>query len=224
MKPRSLRNWTLVVAPYAALIACAALAIVDGVLSAITPGYDTVQETSSQLMNEEARYSAIARITLGLYAVLIVPFAVQLSLQFSKYDGARSRVAGLLAIGGIWIHVVSGIVAALALNDSDSGVIGNVTANNVHDMSARVMFGAGIAMLVGASVHYWPRRSLFSRYTVTTAVLAAATSIVFAMETATGINGVLERVIGWLFLSWISVVAVAWRRSRPELPADVTPP
>lgn len=191
--------------------ACVGLALTDGILAAITPGYDAVGETSSQLMSPDARYSEIARTALGLYAVLIVPFATRMTAEMRVQTGSVARVAVVLVIGGVWVHLAATMVTALALNDSDNRFIGNITANETHDMAARVMFGAGIAVMIGGSVGYRAERLWIGRLMVATAILATAGSIFFALEIATDYNGVVERFVAVLIVTWISLVAITWR-------------
>ncbi len=209
-------------APVATVIGCVTLAATDSLASVLTPGYDFVGETSSQLMNPEARYSTLTRVSLALYAVLMVPFATRFSIEAVSPPKHVGPAPGLLAIGGVWVHIVAAIVAAAASNDSNSSVVGSVTANEVHDMAARVMFGAWLAVLIGASLARNSDSFLSRKLTITLTALATTGAAVFAFEVVTEINGLLERVIATLLVLWMIAIAVNWWRRDAEHQAGST--
>ena len=208
-----IRRQLISVAPWATVLACAGMAVTDVTLAVLTPDYDAVSETSSQLMSPDARYSALARVVLGLYAVLLVPFA--LALQSRLQHGSRSMRAGrVLVVAGMWIHIVASAIGALALNDSDDRVIGSVSANEVHDMAAMIMFIGAFAVIVGAITAL--RSSQIASQGTLYLVLAIFLVVgpLFALELWTETNGILERVLAGAFMVWMSVTALSWRGDR----------
>ncbi len=200
-------NDRVAVASWVTVLTCAGLATSDFVLALVTPGYDLVGETSSQLMSPDAKYSTPARIFLGLYAVLLLPFALLLPERFS----GRTPFA-VLSVAGIWVHMGASLVSALALNDSDAKVFGGVTANEIHDEAAIAMFGAAAAALVGAAFGY---RSSLRYLRVLTFVVVGVLAVIgplFVAEVWTDVNGLAERIMAVSFVAWIAVTAWSWRR------------
>lgn len=226
MKDSRITSLALAVAPWTTLAACAGLAVADVVLSVLTPGYDAVSETSSQLMSEGARYSALARVTLGLYGVLLAPLALLLWREF-----VGRQVVRFVAVAGMLVHIIAATVAAVALNDSDSLLIGQLTANDIHDRFAIVMFAAVVPLLVAMAAAGTikdnrrvvvqapsPQRRLGL---FTWAVLAAVllSGVLFQLEVLVELNGVLERTTAAVFMVWMAVFAmlVRWTPKEPTV-------
>ncbi len=198
-------------------MACLGLATSDAVLSMLTPGYDMVAQTSSQIMSPDARYSTLARVILGLYAVLLVPFGVFLHRGSERNAGRLGGTGWGLAVSGVWVHIAAALIGAVALNDSPDTLIAGLSANRVHDMSALVMFAAGLVTVAGFAAGY-DRRG-WVQADVTYVVLAVLTIVgsVFVLEAWTAGNGVLERVLGASFMSWMVVTGWSKREAEPRL-------
>lgn len=194
------------IAAWTTLVACAGLAIADLVLSAITPDYNMVGDTSSQLMSPDARYSSVARVILGLYAALLVPFAAGLSNRFPG-----KPVAGALAVTGIWVHIAATLISAVALNDSEAGILGGISTNEIHDQAAVLMFGAALAVLTGATFGSRTDRSTLRMVTFFAFGMLLLLGPVFMAEVWTQLNGVMERLLAASFMTWLAVTAWSWR-------------
>ncbi len=193
-------------APWTTLTAAIGLAVSDVVLSITTPGYDMAGETSSQLMSPDARFSDLARAFLAIYALLLVPFALQLPKRF----GNRSIVA-IFTTAALWLHIGAALVSSAALNDSDATVIGDLTANEIHDQAAIVMFGGAFLVLLGSVIGYSTRLALIRLVTRIALVMLLVIGPLFIAEVWTDINGVTERALGAAFLVWLSVTSLSWR-------------
>lgn len=200
------------IAPWTTLVACSTLAVGDVVLSAITPGYNMVGETSSQLMSPDARYSSTARIVLGLYAVLLIPFALGLKNRFPGRP-----IPDALARTAIWVHISAALISALALNDSDAGVVGGLNANEIHDQAALVMFGAALATLIGFAFGDRTNSAKLRFLTYGSLSVTVLVGPLFVAEIWTATNGVMERVIAGSFMLWMASIAWTWRHESGRL-------
>ena len=201
-----------VLVPWTTLAACVLLVAGDVVLSVITPGYDMASETSSQLMSPDARYSAIARILLGLYAVLLIPLAVHMPGRLASSPGRSAwlRCTGVaLAVSATWVHIGAAIVSAVAANDSAGGLVGGINANDVHDQAAIVMFAAALGVVAGSALaRFDVIHPASTRITLATLIVFMVLGPVFVAELWTNLNGVLERALAATFMLWMSVTAL----------------
>ena len=68
-------------APWCGVAASVTLAVVDLLLAVITPEYDAISETISEMHSVDMAYSTIARLSLLAYCALIVPFTIRASLH-----------------------------------------------------------------------------------------------------------------------------------------------
>lgn len=211
-RPESLASVT----PWATLAACAGLVTGDIVLSAITPGYNMVGDTNSQLMSSDARYSLAARIILGFYAVLLVPFALSLPNRFTGRP-----ILNAFARAAIWIHIAAALISALALNDSDAGLVGGLDANEIHDGAAIVMFGAALATLVGFAPGYWAAEAKLRRLTYSSLAILLILGPAFVAEVWTDVNGVMERALALAFMAWLAGIAWSWRHESDRRPVTL---
>jgi hypothetical protein len=217
MRDLRIGSRAVLIVPWTTLLACAGLAITDAVLSAATPGYDVVGDTSSQLMSADEPYATLSRVVFGLYGVLLIPLAVVLWGEVKHH-----RVAGAVAASGMWLHIISAFIGAVAQNDSDVTVIGDLSANEIHDQSAIVMFAAA-AIVLAAVVSVrggWSSASklLFGMpvrgLTATLFIIVLVTGTFFVLETWTEWNGVLERMSAGAFVFWMVLFALSLRSAR----------
>lgn len=221
------------------LFGCVSLALIDTVLATATPGYNVIGETSSQLMNPGQPYSTVARVTLALYAVLLIPFGTMLRSGLSE-----SQLVRPLIMSGLWTHIASALITAAALNDSDGMLVGNLSNNEVHDLSAVIMFAAIVPVIAGAAmaqrtmakvnlssdsfnatsdtpVAFLSRRlTQLSPLTWLTLAIVLVSGTLFTLEMKTEWNGVLERVTIAAFLTWLSAFALL---QKADNTGDVVP-
>ena len=179
------------------------LAVLDLVLGLITPDYDIVRDTSSQLMSPDARYEGLARVSLGLHAALLLPFMMTTGRLLST-----GQLRSGLITTAISVYIVAALISAIAANDSNAQAIGDLTANQVHDLAAIVMFAAAFATLIGTlfTIRTLSWSGQIATYASFTVLIIAGP--VFLAEIVTEINGILERVLASAFLIWM--VAIAW--------------
>ena len=131
-------------APWCGVAASVTLAGVDLLLAVITPEYDAIGETISEMHSVDMAYSTIARLSLLAYCALAVPFALRARLM-PELSGPWVRYITF----GLWVHVVMGVIAAAFQADSEDEVVFGLTANNIHDGSGHVFYVAGILAVVG---------------------------------------------------------------------------
>jgi hypothetical protein len=210
MKMEHWRDSFQAAAPWSALLACAALVATDIAVVAATPGYSPASETPSQLMTPDVKYSAVMRAGLFAYAVLLLPSGLWLARSLNL-----RRPLGLLVTGGIAAHIAFSAAVALLLNDSGSAALGGVTANIAHDVSAKVMFCAAVAVVAGTAVSSGPPASSRLRwvsYAAATAMALAGTG--FATGFPGEFSGAYERVAAAIFMAWIAAAPALARGER----------
>lgn len=207
----------MAIGPWSGIAACGAIAVTYTVLSVVTPGYDAAGETISQLMSEDARYSALARAGLATYCVLLVPFAMLATSLFR----ARQPLA-LLRTVALWAHILAGLAAAGFQNDFTGEIISGITANNIHDGSAQVLFAAAfLAVTATALTAHRPESRSIARTSMIVAVVMALTGLGVVFDIPPAFTGVEERVGLAAFLIWVAIIsryAVRLRRSRAQVP------
>lgn len=199
----------------ATVIACAVLAVTDVVGSIVAPDYSATRETTSQLMSPDVRYAWLVRTGAFVYAALLVPFALRISLS-SYFDQPWRTVAA----AGIWAHIALGIAVAVFQNDVHKNVYAEITVNKVHDIAAILMFGAGmVAVLVLAVAPRLQFMSAMSKFSILVFGTMLVAGLVFAMELHTDLNGIYERVIAVTFMVWLVATAFSLR-SQPNNVTD----
>ena len=77
--------------------------VVDLLLAVITPEYDAIGETISEMHSVDMAYSTIARLSLLAYCALIVPFTIRAS-HMPELSGPWVRVM----VFGLWLHIHHG--------------------------------------------------------------------------------------------------------------------
>ncbi len=203
----------MAVGPWSGIAACGVFAVTDFALAIATPGYDAVGETTSQLMSEDARYSALARAGLATSSVLLVPFVMCVTSLFR----ARQPLT-FLRTGALWTFVLASFTAASFQNDSTRDVVSGITVNSIHDRSAEVLFAAAFLAVVATAIM---ARGLESRRIAWTsaivAVVMALTGLGIVFDISPAFTGIEERIGLVAYLIWVAVIsrrAVRSRRSR----------
>ena len=106
--------WAETLAPWCGVAASITLAGVDLLLAVITPEYDAIGETISEMHSVDMAYSTIARISLLAYCALAVPFTIRASLM-PELSGPWVRRMSF----GLWLHIIMGVIAAVFQADSE---------------------------------------------------------------------------------------------------------
>ena len=132
-------------APWCGVAASVTLAVVDLLLAVITPEYDAIGETISEMHSVDMAYSTIARLSLLAYCALAVPFTIRAS-HMPELSGPWVRYMSY----GLWLHIIMGVIAAAFQADSPDEVVFGLTANNLHDGAGHLFYVAGLTGVVGA--------------------------------------------------------------------------
>ena len=84
-------------APWCGVAASVTLAVVDLLLAVITPEYDAIGETISEMHSVDMAYSTIARLSLLAYCALAVPFTIRAS-HMPELSGPLGAIHVLRAV------------------------------------------------------------------------------------------------------------------------------
>ena len=201
-------------APWCGVAASVILAGVDLLLAFITPEYNAISETISDMHSADMAYSAIARLSLLAYCALAVPFTLR-ALLLPEICGPWIRFMAF----GLWTHLIMGVIAAAFQTDSLQGVMFGLTANEIHDGAGYGMYVAGIMGVVGAAMAMNPSPSTNRLYSVSIVVAAVmiSTGLIYASSIADEHKGVEERIGFAAYLLWVALVSLrigAARRRR----------
>jgi hypothetical protein len=185
------------------IAACGVFTVMDFSLSIATPGYDIVGETTSQLMNKDAEYSVLARVSLGVYCVMLIPFVVSVTRHLR---GARPL--SMLRAIALWVHVFASVTAASFPNDSSTLVTPGITENTVHDRSAEVLFAtAFLAVAFTAITERGVESRMLTWISAIVAVIMAVTGLSMAFDVLSVFTGVAERAGLIAYFAWVAVVS-----------------
>jgi quinol-cytochrome oxidoreductase complex cytochrome b subunit len=210
LEPKRATAFLVAIGPWSGIAAWGVIAVTDIVLSVVTPGYDAVGETTSQLMSEDARYSTLARVGLATYSVLLIPFALLVTSHFRAL-----QPLALLRTGALWTHILAGLVAASFQNDSSQDIISGITVNRIHDRSAEVLFAAAFLAVTATAI---TARGLESRRIAWTsaivAVVMALTGLGLVFDILPVFTGIEERAGLFAFLIWVAVISLVAAHSR----------
>ena len=203
------------IAPWCGVAACVTLAGVDLLLAVITPEYDAIGETISEMHSVDMAYSTIARLSLLAYCALVVPFALRAPLM-PELNGPWLRYISW----GLWIHVVMGVIAAAFQADSEDVVAFGLTANNIHDGSGHVFYIAGILAVVGVikAMEDTPATKRLYSISVFAAAIMCCIGLIFVTRIADEFSGLEERIGFAAYLFWLAVMSLRIGAARRRMP------
>lgn len=203
-------------APWCGVAASVTLAGVDLLLAVVTPEYDAIGETISEMHSVDMAYSTIARLSLLAYCALFIPFALRAPLM-PELSGPWLRYIRI----GLWVHVVMGIIAAAFQADSEWVVALGLTANNIHDGSGHVFYIAGILVVVGVimAMEDTPSTKRLYSISVYAATIMCCVGIIFVTRIADEFSGLEERIGFAAYLFWLAVMSlrIGAARRRTQL-------
>lgn len=203
-------------APWCGVAASVTLAGVDLLLAGVTPEYDAIGETISEMHSVDMAYSTIARLSLLAYCALFIPFALRAPLM-PEISGPWLRYIRL----GLWVHVVMGVIAAAFQADSEWVVFLGLTANNIHDGSGHVFYIAGILVVVGVimAMEDTPSTKRLYSISVYAATIMCCVGIIFVTRIADEFSGLEERIGFAAYLFWLAVMSlrIGAARRRTQL-------
>ena len=206
--------WAETLAPWCGVAASITLAGVDLLLAVITPEYDAISETISEMHSVDMAYSTIARISLLAYCALAVPFTLRASLM-PELSGPWARRMSF----GLWLHIIMGVIAAAFQADSEDMVVFGLTANNFHDGAGHVFYVAGIVGVVGAimSMEDVPSTKRLYSVSVAAAAVMCCVGLIFITRVADGFTGLEERIGFTAYLFWVTMMSLRIRATRRRM-------
>ena len=202
-------------APWCGIAASVTLAVVDLLLAVITPEYDAIGETISEMHSVDMAYSTIARLSLLAYCALAVPFAIRAS-HMPELSGPWVRYMSF----GLWLHIIMGVIAAVFQADSPDEVLLGLTANNLHDGAGHIFYVAGLTGVVGAvmSIEDDPSTRRLYVISVIVAFVMAQVGLVFVTRVADALTGLEERIGFTAYLFWVTMMSLRIRATRRRMP------
>ena len=201
-------------APWCGVAASITLAGVDLLLAVITPEYDAIGETISEMHSVDMAYSTIARISVLAYCALVVPFALRAPLM-PELSGPWMRRISF----GLWVHIVMGVIAAAFQADSEWVVVLGLTANDIHDGSGHVFYIAGILVVVGTimSMEDTPSTKRLYSISVFAAAIMCCVGLIFVTRIADEFSGLEERIGFAAYLFWLAVMSLRIGEARRRM-------
>jgi hypothetical membrane protein len=179
----------------------ALLVLAVGVLSAMTPGYESTAETISRLGSAGQPYAAWTRLVFVLYGVLVLAGCVPLG------EAGRERRRWVSA--GVAGYALAAVVTGLAPKDPP-----DVPATLTSQTHVAATVVGGVAILVAMVVVAREATRRFDRvFSALVAGCAVIDVVVFRFSWGLSYYGVLQRVSIGLGLLWLTVVAVRLLRS-----------
>ncbi len=205
--------WAEPLAPWCGVAASITLAGVDLLLAVVTPEYDAISETISEMHSVDMAYSTVARLSLLAYCALAVPFTLRVSLMPDLSGPWVRRMAF-----GLWLHIVMGVIAAAFQADSEWEVVFGLTANDIHDGSGHVFYVAGILGVVGAimSMEDTPSTKRLYIVSVAAATVMCCVGLIFVTRVADQYSGVEERIGFAAYLLWLAIMSLRIRAARRQ--------
>ena len=201
-------------APWCGVAASVTLAAVDLLLAIITPEYDAIGETISEMHSVDMAYSTVARLSLLIYCALAVPFTIRAS-HMPELSSPWARYMSF----GLWLHIIMGVIAAVFQADSPDEVLLGLTANNLHDGAGHLFYVAGLTGVIGAvmAMDDDPSTRRLFVVSVIVAFIMVQVGLVFVTRVADALTGLEERVGFAAYLLWVTMMSLRIRATRRRM-------
>lgn len=185
------------------MLAPVLLAALVLIAAALSPGYNQIQETVSQLGITGRPYSEIVRCGFIIYGVLISGFAFALRERLGQ--GVIANAVVLLVI----IHAL-GIGLLAIFRDDQAGVTLFLNNSFVHTALSQVAYWAFNAVILIFALNYQPDSSweFFARYSFAAVAFAVISPAVFLFDFSVPFEGLLQRIIYGNQLLWTCLVSL----------------
>jgi hypothetical protein len=190
----------------AVLWSCAAtpFLVVGSILAAtsVTPGYQTVSDTLSQLATKGAPHPWVIGVGLVLAGLMLEGFAWALYRRLADRVRAR-RIGVLVVVSGLAIQV-----AAFVHDDPNELGAPSTISGAIHGALASIAF-AGLIVALFTFTRAMGSERGFGRVTgfsFRIGVACAVVGSVFEIQVVQSIEGLLQRVFVTMFAIWIEVV------------------
>ncbi len=181
-----------------------ALTVFIVIAGLVTPGYNHLSETVSQLAARGRPHPEIMVTGFILYGVLINGFALYMYRCLGNHSSARA-VWLLLEIHGIGI-----IFSAVFKDDPKTPYTIATLTGILHDAVSSISFLALMAVIwMLAKITYQdPAWRGFARFSIVVGVLGLVLSLMFLIDIFNPIEGLLQRTFYFLSLVWIEVISL----------------
>lgn len=197
----------------AALPISAALVLIDG---AITPGYNNVSETISQLARPGMPYAPV--LTAAFLVQAFATFGLAIAL-------VRVRGGAKFAIPGAFLgaYGLATLAVALFQTESTANILWGLTANQIHQDSAHFGVFAVLASIAttGYVVRGETRWRTVARLSYLAIVVALIVGVTFPLNAWPGVHGIFERVLLGITVLWTEFVAVKLWMLQQRIPSPV---
>lgn len=191
------------IGPWSGIAAVIVFSLSDITLSIATPDYDALGETTSQLMNADARYSLFARSALGIYCILIIPFILS-TVEHLQGNQTLNRLRASV----LWLHLLASIAAVSFQNESQAIVTSGITVNEIHDRAGEVLYAAALIAITATAI---AERTNGNKQLLWTSIFAAttmaATGLGLYLQSFPELTGLEERLGLAAYIAWVITVA-----------------
>ena len=176
----------------------------------LTPGYDTVSDTLSQLAAKGTPHPEVIAVGLVLAGVMLEGFAWALYRRIADRSRAR-RIGLLIAVSGFAIQI-----AAFVHDDPNVPGAPSTISGAIHGALASIAFAAMIVALFTfvRAMAREPGSARVADLSFRIGVACAAVGSVFEIQVIQSIEGLLQRVFVTLFAIWIEVVIFGFLMRR----------
>lgn len=170
--------------------------------TSVTPGYDSISDTLSQLAARGAPHPWVIAVGLVYAGLMLEGFAWALYRRLADRGRAR-RIGLLIAASGLAMQV-----AAFIPDDQNGPNAPSTISGAIHGGLASVAFAAMIIALF-TFVRAIGREEGFARVTAVSfriGLICAVIGGIFEIQVVQSIEGLLQRVFVTLFAVWIELV------------------
>jgi hypothetical membrane protein len=175
----------------------------------VTPGYSRVGQTISELSAFGAPYPVIIHATFMLNGLLVLALGIAVARVL------RAGPAGRLTALFLLLYGVAYLISGIFPDDSERRLVGGITENLVHDLTAQAGVASVMAALATGSWAMAHGRAWGGVASLGLAALAVDAALVVPLlaDWWEGYHGLFERVMFLVTLAWVELLALRVRRA-----------
>lgn len=195
------RTWRLLALCSAVAPIAFAEAVTVGTM--LTADYSSIRQTISELASPGMPHPAVVNAGFAAYGVLVLPLAPLLRRVIGP------GTAGALAFGLVCVYGAGAVLAAVFTDRSLVPMLG-LEENTWHDVSARMGFGAILALTlyVPYALRGQPSWRTWRTFSLTMAVMTIAFAAPFQARWWPDAHGLLQRAFFATTMLWVGVTAL----------------
>lgn len=180
----------------------------------VTPNYDFISETVSQLGAHGRPYPLIINTGFITFGLLILGFAFGTYLVFTPNKDLRIFLYMCIVYG-------AGIILTGVFRDDVAGSTGSTIEGFMHSLFAQVAFFAliiGIWFFARGTYHNqsWNK---YAKFSIGIAIFNLLSSVIFIFEFSEPVEGLLQRLFYMATLIWIETISIRALRIIKHIPA-----